>query len=105
MSRRMKKQALFLTFLNAANKKQQTLLLKSLTSDQLDVIGEISLNIYTGVLKISKRDKNELLPYKNDIRLLSAREVSAKKKQIILLKRPNLVHLLIKPVAKYLKTV
>ena len=74
MSRRMKKQALFLTFLNAANKKQQTLLLKSLTSDQLDVIGEISLNIYTGVLKISKRDKNELLPYKNDIRLLSPRD-------------------------------
>ena len=98
MSQRMKKQSAFLAFLYEANRKQQKLLLSSLTKDQLNVIGEIALNIYTGVFPISSRYSILLKPFRRHIRLLAAREISTRKKRGTLMKNIKLISLLLKPV-------
>ena len=103
MSQRMKKQSAFLIFLSKAHKKQIKLLLSSLTSEQLDVIGEIALNIYTGVFPVSKRYVLLLKPFQKHIRLLASREISAKKKQDILIKHQKLISVLLKPVIEQLR--
>jgi hypothetical protein len=85
-----------------ANIVQQKLLIKSFTSEQLDVISEIALNIYTGTYPLSKKYINQLKPYQPYIRLLGSREVSSKKKRDILLRHLPLVSLLLKPIVQYI---
>lgn len=54
MHRRIRKQRAFLAFMLSANTTQQRIIIKSLTSEQYDVISEIALNIYTGTYPLSK---------------------------------------------------
>ena len=102
MNGRIRKQRAFLHFMLGANIVQQKLVIKSLTSEQLDVISEIALNIYTGTYPLTKRYINQLKPYQPYIRLLGSREVSSKKKRDILLKHLPLVSLLLKPIVQYI---
>jgi hypothetical protein len=86
-----------------ANNVQQKLIVKSLTSEQYDVISEIALNIYTGTYPLSKKYINQLKPYQSNIRALGSREISSKQKRGILLKHLSLVSLLLKPIVHHLE--
>lgn len=98
MSQRMKKQSAFLAFLYEASRKQQKLLLSSITTDQLNVIGEIALNIYTGVFPISSRYSIVIKPFRIHIRLLATREITTRKKRSTLMRNIKLISFLPKPV-------
>lgn len=102
MNQRIRKQRAFIHFMLSANSSQQKLIVKSLTSEQYDVIGEISLNIYTGTFPLTKKDINKLKPYQSYIRSLGSREVSTKQKRGILLKHLPLVSLLLKPIVHHI---
>lgn len=101
MSQTVKKHRALLQFLLYADSAQQKLVVKTLTSEQFDVISEIALNIYTGTYPLPKRYINLLKPYESDIRLLGSREVSNKEKRRILLKHIELVSVLLKPVVSH----
>lgn len=98
MRQTVNKHRALLQFLLYADIAQQKILLKNLTSEQLDVISEIALNIYTGTCPLTKNCINLLKPYESDIRSLGSREVSNKEKRRILHKRIDLVPLLLKPI-------
>jgi hypothetical protein len=102
MNRRIRKQRSFLYFMLSANSAQQKLIVKSLTSEQYDVISEIALNIYTGTYPLTKNYIKQLKPYQSYIRLLGSREVSSKQKRGILLKHLSLVSLLLKPIVHHI---
>ena len=102
MSQRMKTQADFIKFMVNANNKQRRLIVNALTSDQLTVIGEIALNVYTGVFPITKNYKSLLRSFKSYIRLLGSREVSKKTKTEVLNRHPKLIPLLFKPAVNQL---
>lgn len=102
MNRRIRKQRAFLYFMLVANSNQQKLIVKSLTDEQLDVISEIALNVYTGTYPLTKKYINQLKPYRSYIRSLGSREVSSKQKRTILLKHLSLVPLLLKPIVYHI---
>lgn len=103
MNQRIRKQRAFLHFMLCANNVQQKSIVKSLTSEQYDVISEIALNIYTGTYPLSKQYINLLKPYQLDIRALGSREIGTKQKRRILLKHLPLVPLLLKPIVSHLE--
>lgn len=98
MRQTVKKHQALLQFFLYADSEQQKLILKTLTSEQYDVISEIALNIYTGTYPLAKRYINLLKPYELDIRSLGSREVSNSEKRRILLKQIDLLSLLLKPI-------
>lgn len=103
MNRRIRKQRAFLHFMLVANSFQQKLIVKSLTTEQFDVISEIALNIYTGTYPLPKKYLNQLKPYQSYIRLLGSREVGSKQKRDVLLKHLPLVSLLLKPIVHHIE--
>lgn len=102
MNQRVRKHKAILQFLLYANTVQQKLIIKSLTSEQIDVISEIALNIYTGTYPLTKKYINKLRSYQSYIRSLGSRETSSKLKRGILLKHLQLVSLLLKPIVQYM---
>lgn len=102
MNRRIRKQKAFICFMLSTNSSQQKMIVKSLTSEQYDVICEIALNIYTGTFPLTKNDISKLKPYQSYIRSLGSREVSRKTKRGILLKHLPLVSLLLKPIVHHI---
>lgn len=103
MHRRIRKQRAFLAFMLSANTTQQRIIIKSLTSEQYDVISEIAaLNIYTGTYPLSNKYINQLKPYHSNIRSLGSREVASKQKRRILLNNLPLLPLLLKPIVHHL---
>lgn len=102
MNQRIRKHRAFLHFLLYANSVQQKLIVKSLTSEQIDVISEIALNIYTGTYPLTKKYINQLRSYQSYIRSLGSREISSKVKRGILLKHLQLVSLLLKPIVQHM---
>lgn len=98
INRRIRKHRAFINFMLSANSAQQKAIVKSLTSEQYDVISEIALNIYTGTYPLTKKYINQLKLYQSYIRSLGSREVSTKQKRGILLKHLPLVSLLLKPI-------
>lgn len=99
----VKKHEAFFKFLVYAHSAQQKVIVKALTSEQYDVLSEISLNIYTGTYPLPKKYINQLKPYESHIRSLGSGEVSNREKRRILLKHISLVSLLLKPIVQKLK--
>lgn len=58
----------------SANSAQQTLIVKSLTNEQYDVISEKALNIYKGTYHLTKMYIDQLKPNQSYIRSLGSRE-------------------------------
>ena len=104
MSQRVKKEAAFVVYLQQAPNKQQKLILSSLTKNQLEVLSEIALNIYTGSFPVANRYLKTLKPFRAQIRVLASREISAKKKRKILLRHIKIVSVLLKPIVNQLKS-
>lgn len=88
----------FLKFIYASEPRQRKVLIQSATNNQIDVLSEIALNVYRGVLELSQQHINKLRPYELNIRGLASRSVTHARKKKILTRKHSLIPLLIKPV-------
>lgn len=77
----VKKHEAFFKFLVYADSAQQKVIVKALTSEQYDVLSEISLNIYTGTYPLPKKYINQLKPYESTFDLWDL-EKSATEKNV-----------------------
>lgn len=88
----------FLKFLYYAEPRQRKVLIQSATNEQIEILSEIALNIYRGVLHMSIHHIRKLRPYQLNIRALCSRSIAHRRKKNILVRHPILVPLLIKPI-------
>ena len=102
MPLRIRSYSTFLKFLYDADPRQRKVLIQSATSDQIEILSEIALNIYRGVLELSPHHIRKLKPYKLNIRALYSRSIGHRRKKNILARHPILISLLIKPVLSLL---
>lgn len=98
ISRRVRTQRSFLTFLYEASKKVQKFLINTATKLQLDAFFEIALNLYGGVIPINNQYISKLKKYRPNIRLLISKTVGLKRKRNIILKNIPLISLLLRPI-------
>ena len=96
MSKLLRNNWNYLRLIVTATKPQKTVLLKSISKDQLRAVGELAANIYYGVLPISRHFKERLSKYKSSIAALSEKNNTVKNKQHLVQKNSNLIVLLIK---------
>lgn len=76
----------FLRFLPHASQKQLQCILKTITKDQLNAIGEVCYNILYGVVEVE-----HLRRYQDIIRILGDKKVSQKKRRSTLRSNPRVV--------------
>jgi hypothetical protein len=87
------KQRAFLTFLPQASKRQLKLLLKTITREQLNAIGEVSYNVLYGNIAVG-----ELKHRKQLIRTLGDKRTPHYQRKELVCKHPKLVVELIQTV-------
>lgn len=92
----------FLRYLYYAEPRQRKVLIQTATHEQIDILSEIALNIYRGVLPLSTHHIRKLRPYQLNIRALCSRSIAHRRKKNILGRHPILISLLIKPVLSLL---
>jgi len=77
----MKTQSIFWKFLSQANTKQRKVILSTLTTEQLDVLSEVALNIYKGVFPNKQKYVKLLKPYKSLIWQKGSKSMENSKKK------------------------
>ena len=102
MTLRLGAHTTFLKFLYESEQRQQKALIESATTQQIDILSEIALNIYRGVLALNPHHIRKLRQYKLNIRALSSRSVGRRRKRNILIRHPILISLLLKPILSLL---
>lgn len=70
MCNRANKERSFLELLQHAENTQKKALLKTASDEQVRILSEIVYNILGGVIEISAKSKQDLLPHKNKLRKL-----------------------------------
>lgn len=100
MNRRLKSHLSFLNLLCIASAKQRTSLLTTISPAQLQTLCEVIYNVYKGIIPVTKKDINSLLPFKNIIRTLITRSVNQSRRKRLLLKHQKVIPHLIKPALK-----
>jgi len=91
----------FLQFISTADVQQVKLILKSLTTRQLQILIEIVFNIVKGVIPISDTVKKTLSKQTSSIRLLILDGISPKLRQKRLVKIVDILPLMIKQYFQY----
>ena len=85
---------------SSANNKQKLLkFIKNSTNSEIRSFGELAYNILHGGVTCTPHMKKKLKPYKSDIRLLSHKTGSTKKKKSKLLKGKGLLLSVLLPLA------
>jgi len=87
MSARLKKNFDFLRVLRTANHKQKKALIATANKDLILCICEIVDNILAGTVKLTSKQKSQLVKYKKILRQLVDRKVSITKKKDIITKQ------------------
>lgn len=82
----LKKNIDFLRAFRVLSEKQSLLLLKSITDQQAQILGDIAANILGKVLHISSNNKAELLKHKTFIRCIGTGKTSRRKRVICIKK-------------------
>ena len=100
----MKKNADFLRLvLSTPSRIQRSVLLKSITPDQLHALGVVANNILHGDVPLTESYKKKLRRYRVQIRQLADKKISVKKRKQAL--QPKVVLMLLQTVAPVLHTV
>jgi hypothetical protein len=99
----MKTQSFFFKFLSQANTKQRKVILSTLTKEQLDVLSEVAPSIYKGVFPNKHKYVKVLKPYKSLIWQIGSKSIENSQKMKLLIKKQNIIQLLLQPVLDYLK--
>ena len=104
MAQVMKKSADFLRLLlSTPSRIQRSVLLKSVTPDQLLALGTIATNLLQGSIPFTPSYKKKLKRHRVAIRIIADKKVSVKKRKQAL--QPKVVLLLLQAVAPVLHTV
>lgn len=84
MSRRMKSHSVFLKFLYQSEPRQRKAILSNITKTQLDLLSEVALNIYKGVVPDKAKYVKSLIPYRSVIvQLASKSKTKSAKKETV----------------------
>lgn len=103
MTSAVRQQRHFLEFLLQSNPAQRKLILRSITRDQLNVLGEIAANVIHSVILLNPEEKKALKKYKSVLLVLGDKK-TAKKIKGGYLKRNQLgITTLLKIVKPFLK--
>lgn len=98
----MKTHAAFIKFLHNSTVKQRKAILSNLTDKEINLLSEIALNIFKGVLPHRENYVKTLKPYKLIIARLAHKSESGAQKKKLLLQNVKVVPKLLRPVLKYL---
>ena len=88
-------QIIFLRFLLQATTKQQNCLLKLITTQQLDAVGEVCYNILYGEVDVAPLKQHQRI-----IRVLGDKKVSARRRRALVVKHPRTVILAVRQALK-----
>lgn len=99
----LKKQKCFLEFLSKTEPDQRKALLRTSTTEQCLVIGEICYNILQGSAGISNRHKTRLAEHADVIRRLANRDIKDSRRRYLLVKHNEVVVEIIKAVLNSIK--
>lgn len=103
MSSSVSEQQHFLNFLLQTNPKQRKLLLRSVTKDQLRVLGDIAANVVHSVILLNPEEKKTLKKYKSFLLVLGDKKTSRKVKLQYLRRKDKAIIILLKIVRPFLK--
>lgn len=98
MSRRMRINKNFIKFIYEATSKQRKHILSHVTKDQIDLISEIALNIIKGIFPNKVTYIKALVPYKSLLVRLSSKKKTFANKKKLLLRYPQILPRIVKPV-------
>ena len=96
--KRLRAHKSFLHLLVHTHPKQRTALIRTSTPEQLGVLSEILLNIMREVLPISAKHRQQLMKYKDTLRLLVRKKLSNRAKRELLAKYRDFIPTLFAPV-------
>jgi len=102
MERAVKQHAPFLHLLYTAESKQRQVLLETISDKQLQILSEVILNVYKGILPISRYYISKLKPYRQDIENIIDPEIRKKDKIKMLIHNHVMIPLLLKPIQSML---
>ena len=98
----MKTHASFIKFLHDSTVKQRKAILINLTKKEINLLSEIALNIFKGVLPHREKYAKILQPYKSIIARLAHKFETKAQKRKLLLRNVKLIPKLLKPILEYL---
>ena len=101
MSSRWKKHRQYLNLLLIDNARDS--LLKDIRKEQLDVLSEMLLNIYRGVVVLNKQKLEQLVPFKQVIERLVDKKLIFRIKKKLLLRNKTLFTLAIKSMIRHVE--
>ena len=85
-------------FLITADSSMQSSILKTVSEEFIQFIGETALNILEEVLPLSKHFKNKLLPHAEFIRSLGSKKIKAENRRRLCIRDSEVVVLIFKAV-------
>lgn len=103
MSRRMRSHSSFLKLLYQTTENQRKAIIATLSTEQLEVLSEIALNIYKGVFPNTQSYIKALKSFKRSVLRLGDKTINNSEKKRLLLKRRHFLPKLLKPVIEILK--
>jgi hypothetical protein len=92
----VKKEQLFLSFIQTVNTEQRKAILKTLTSSQVQALCEVTLNALKGTFPLPQVFCNKIKRHKDSLRLLVGSQIGVIKKKAILLKLHVYIHTILK---------
>ena len=98
MSRRMRKNAHFLSTLERANRKQQKGIIEGANNELIHCLCECAVNILKGNVPLSLSQKRKLSQSKKHLRSLADKTVSIPKKKKLLVQKGGFLPALIGPI-------
>jgi len=78
-------------------KKSREALIKKASSDNIDALSEVALNVLKGNLELSKTEKKKLQRHKKKLRVLGRRNISVKRKKSFLVQEGGFLPLMLTP--------
>lgn len=96
MSELIQKERFFLLLLMQTSLKQQKMMIENITSSQLKAVVQIIFNVLQGVLKVDNVLKTKLKRRKKLIRQLIQKQLSFKKRKLLMIKNIKTIISLIK---------
>ena len=97
---KLREHQVFLQMLAKSNPKYRKLLLGGAPNEIIDLLGDCSLNILNGNVKLSGDEKKKLRKHKNALRQVADTKVGKKKKKKILQEGAGMVPAILKPILK-----
>ncbi len=97
MAARLRKNLDLLKVLSKAKPKLRQALLKNLETDTLRCICECAYNVLNGNLKLSPKQRKDLLKYKKSLRVLASKRGSLAGKKKVLVQKGGLISAVLGP--------